>query len=236
MAAGLPQSAVLNSFPLTAEAGRLSRLPIFTVPNRVLIAQSDVDSSRTLAIALTRAGFGVSLVTHGRDVLTKALEGAYSLILLDSQLPGVDGLALSAQLRHHGVTTPVVFVTAVQEPEYRVGNCVVDLLTGKAARNGVRFTLTARELQLLRYLIQHRGRVISRAELLREVWGYSSMHTRTVDVHLATLRQKFEECPAKPRHLITVRRQGYLFRDDAADPFAISETRVPTQARAVPVL
>jgi two-component system alkaline phosphatase synthesis response regulator PhoP len=70
--------------------------------------------------------------------------------------------------------------------------------------------MAARELQLLRYLLERRGQTISREELLKEVWGYdSSLLTRTVDVHVAWLRQKIEENPHSPRYLITLRGQGY---------------------------
>ena len=192
MAPGVLHSPALNTFPLTAEAADLSRLPLFTVPSRVLVAQSDPENSRTLAAALASSGFEVSVVAHGRDIVPRAITESFALILVDAQLAGVDSLRLGEELREHGITAPAVFVTAVHGMEYRIGDSIVELSTGKATRNGIRFTLTARELQLLRYLIQHRGRTVSRQELLREVWGYSSTQTRTVDVHVATLRQKLK--------------------------------------------
>jgi two-component system alkaline phosphatase synthesis response regulator PhoP len=72
--------------------------------------------------------------------------------------------------------------------------------------------LSAREYQLLRYLIEHRNEVISRDQLLNEVWGYNSMpSTRTVDVHVAWLRQKIEPNPRHPQFLLTVHGLGYRF-------------------------
>ena len=72
--------------------------------------------------------------------------------------------------------------------------------------------LTGRELQLLRYLIDHRGRVVPRDELLQHVWEYQpTVTSRTVDVHVAWLRQKLEDNAQVPRHFHTVRGVGYRF-------------------------
>ncbi len=82
-----------------------------------------------------------------------------------------------------------------------------------AARKGGRaLDLSAREYEILRYLIRHRGEIITRDQLLDEVWGYDSTPvTRTVDNHIAKLRQKIERDPSEPRHIITVHRLGYRF-------------------------
>jgi two-component system alkaline phosphatase synthesis response regulator PhoP len=72
--------------------------------------------------------------------------------------------------------------------------------------------LTARELELLRYFVRNRGAVLSRYELLREVWGYDHIPiTRTVDVHILSLRRKLEPDPGNPTLIVTVSRQGYKF-------------------------
>ena len=72
--------------------------------------------------------------------------------------------------------------------------------------------LSAREFQLLRYFIDKRGNTISREELLNEVWGYNAMpSTRTVDVHVAWLRQKLEPNPRHPQFILTVHGLGYKF-------------------------
>jgi two-component system alkaline phosphatase synthesis response regulator PhoP len=72
--------------------------------------------------------------------------------------------------------------------------------------------LTAQEYRLLSYLVVRRGELFSRDQLLDAVWGYDSIpSTRTVDVHVAWLRQKIEDNPAHPRRIVTVRRRGYRF-------------------------
>jgi len=72
--------------------------------------------------------------------------------------------------------------------------------------------LSAREFQLLRYFIENRGDVLTREELLNNVWGYDAMpSTRTVDVHVAWLRQKIETNSKHPEHIRTVHGMGYKF-------------------------
>ena len=72
--------------------------------------------------------------------------------------------------------------------------------------------LSALEFRLLRFLVEHRGEVLSRDRLLDEVWGYEAdVYSRTVDQHVATLRSKIEPDPKHPRHLLTVHGAGYRF-------------------------
>jgi two-component system alkaline phosphatase synthesis response regulator PhoP len=72
--------------------------------------------------------------------------------------------------------------------------------------------LSGREFKLLTYLVEHRGAALSREELLNKVWGYNAMpSTRTVDVHVAWLRQKIEDNPRHPRYIVTVHGLGYRF-------------------------
>jgi two-component system alkaline phosphatase synthesis response regulator PhoP len=89
----------------------------------------------------------------------------------------------------------------------------VDLLGTEITRDGKPVNLSAREFQLLRHFIEHRGTTLSREELLKQVWGYSAeMYTRTVDVHVASLRQKLEEDPKQPKLIVTVQGLGYKFK------------------------
>ncbi len=95
---------------------------------------------------------------------------------------------------------------------YRFGQVQVSFKSGEVTRDGNPIALSAREFHLLRYLIEHRGAVVSREELLTEVWGYEAMpETRTVDVHMAWLRQKLEPNPKHPEFILTLRGLGYKF-------------------------
>ena len=79
-------------------------------------------------------------------------------------------------------------------------------------QKGQLLDLSAKEFQLLKYFIEHRGATVSRDELLQEVWGYHAMpSTRTVDVHVAWLRQKLETNPRVPQYILTVHGMGYKF-------------------------
>lgn len=90
------------------------------------------------------------------------------------------------------------------------GDVHVDPRTHTVQRAGAAVSLRPKEYELLIALLQRRGQVASRAELLEEVWGYSGeVYSRTVDTHVAELRRKLEENAAEPRHILTVRKTGY---------------------------
>ena len=94
----------------------------------------------------------------------------------------------------------------------RFGRIEVDARAAVVRKDGVEVALSAKEYQLLRFLAQRAGEVVSRDTLLKEVWGYNSTpNTRTVDVHMTWLRQKLESDPSQPVHLVTVRGMGYRF-------------------------
>ena len=96
--------------------------------------------------------------------------------------------------------------------EYEFGDVKLDFRTYQASKSGGSIELTPREFRILRYFIDHCEQVVSREALLNHVWGYdSSAFTRTVDTHMARLRQKVENVPSEPRHLLTVHRVGYKF-------------------------
>jgi two-component system alkaline phosphatase synthesis response regulator PhoP len=95
---------------------------------------------------------------------------------------------------------------------YAFGDVRVDFRKAEVWRGGEPVALSALEYKLLAYLIERRGVVLSRDELLDRVWGYDATPTtRTVDVHVATLRQKIETNPAKPHWILTVHGLGYRF-------------------------
>ena len=95
----------------------------------------------------------------------------------------------------------------------RFGDVEVDVHARTVRRRGERVELTPKEFDLLVALLHRQGRVTSRNELLRAVWGYSaSVVSRTVDTHVAELRRKLEHDAAAPRHILTVWKVGYKFQ------------------------
>ena len=103
---------------------------------------------------------------------------------------------------------------AVSHPSegYQFDDVRVDFRRAEVTKEGAPLELSAREFQLLKYFIEHRGATLTREELLNEVWGYNSMpSTRTVDVHVAWLRQKIEPNPRHPQYILTIHGMGYKF-------------------------
>ncbi len=96
--------------------------------------------------------------------------------------------------------------------EYSFGDIHVDFKRTEVTRDGKPVPLSAREFHLLQYLIEHRRETLDRNLLLKGVWGYTSaIPTRTLDVHVAWLRQKLEPSPKTPVYILTVRGFGYKF-------------------------
>jgi len=99
-----------------------------------------------------------------------------------------------------------------QSDVYRFGNIELSFSRHKAQKNGQALELSPREFGILKYFMLHRGETVTRDQLLDEVWGYDNFPlTRTVDNHIARLRQKIENNPAEPTYIITVHRVGYKF-------------------------
>ena len=95
---------------------------------------------------------------------------------------------------------------------FQFGEVSVNFKTSEVVKNGKAVDLSAREFKLLKHFVEHRGEALTRDQLLDAVWGYDGFPlTRTVDMHVAKLRQKIEETPADPRFIVTVHRIGYKF-------------------------
>ena len=94
--------------------------------------------------------------------------------------------------------------------ELQLGDLTIDFGARVVRRGTQELSLRPKEFDLLAALVRHRGRVVSRADLLREVWGYApGTESRTVETHLAALRERLGDDPQAPRYIVTVRRAGY---------------------------
>jgi len=223
---------------------------------RVLLVEDEAGLRLTLTDRLGSEGYAVETAGDGEDGLARATTGGFDLIVLDVMLPRMNGFDVCREVRHRGVTTPILMLTAkgqvvdkvvglklgaddyLTKPfetielmarleallrrtparprpggdMYRFGEVAVDFRKMEVARAGAPVELSAREFKLLRHFIEHRGATLSRDRLLADVWGYDEMPlTRTVDVHVAGLRQKVESNPKLPEFILTVHGLGYKF-------------------------
>jgi DNA-binding response OmpR family regulator len=92
----------------------------------------------------------------------------------------------------------------------KLGDVEIDFASYNATKNGEAITMTPKEFEIIKFLWEHRNKVVSRDQLLTNVWGYDeSISTRTVDNFILKLRQKIEDDPAHPRFIITIHGTGY---------------------------
>ncbi len=129
-------------------------------------------------------------------------------------------------MRRSTTNLPVVSQVTSKAVNHEVlifGDARIDFTSMEATHGGKPVTLTTQEFKLLKYLASCSGRVVSREELLNEVWGYQNYpSTRTVDNHILRLRQKLEPDPAAPRFLLTMHGAGYKFTPGGATPGSAS--------------
>jgi DNA-binding response OmpR family regulator len=119
-------------------------------------------------------------------------------------------------LKLHPQTTPSALPTTVKVNQVQFGRASINFETYEVQVEDRDIKMTHKELQLLRYFVENQGRVISRQELLAEVWELNGeMQTRSVDQFMLRLRKIFEIDPAKPKHFLTLRDAGYRFVVDS---------------------
>ena len=124
---------------------------------------------------------------------------------------GIDELMLRIRtiLHYHG--------GAAEHPhrELRAGDLVIDLASRRVTRAGEEVLLSAREFDTLKLMVGHAGKVLTHAQILREIWGPAHIHeTQYLRVHIGHLRKKLEDEPSRPRFIITEPAVGYRFQPD----------------------
>ncbi len=233
-----------------------------TAAARVLVVDNDPTSRALLAAALPLAGFEVHTVTDGASAQRIVRQLDPGLVIMDVELPGMDGFALTRQWRRTGQLVPVVFLTARDTTEDKVtglsaggddyltkpfnleelvarvrailrrtcdtgaadsgvlayADLELDQDSREASRAGHRVDLSCTEFTLLQYLMRHRGRVVSKSQILEDVWqGDWDRSPNVVETYISYLRRKVDGIttedgsPLTP--LIHTRRGvGYLLR------------------------
>lgn len=95
---------------------------------------------------------------------------------------------------------------------YHLGEIRIDFKEQRITKGSELLSMTQQETLLLKYLVHHEGKILSREEIFQDIWGHDHLYSmRTIDTHITKLRQKIEKIPSKPRHILTVHRVGYRF-------------------------
>jgi two-component system, OmpR family, alkaline phosphatase synthesis response regulator PhoP len=235
---------------------------------RLLVVEDEEALAEGLRLNLERKHYRVDVAHDGREALDAAGSRRYDLIILDVRLPGIDGFEVCQQLRQNGDFTPILMLTARNQPDdvvyglklgaddyvtkpfdlaellariegmlrrrnwwreerteatepaegqvaddrYRFGEYWVDFRTWHAkTRQGV-IELSRKEIAAMRVFCSRPNQVISRRELLAEVWELPNHpNERVVDNVIVSLRRAFEQDAWRPRHILNVRGVGYRF-------------------------
>ena len=219
----------------------------------ILVVDDDPQIRRVLRTALIEHGYEATDARNGEEAIERLREEKPSLIILDMNMPGMNGLETCRTIRSTS-NIPIIMLTVrdseadkiaaldagaddyVTKPfspgelnariaallrrtlrastpamTLRYGPLVIDVDRHVVRVDGTEVRLTAKEFLLMQYLIEHRGRVLSRDLLLTDVWGYQyTGGTRTVDVHIRRLREKI---PALAEAIVTVKQFGYRLED-----------------------
>ncbi|MEZ5180846.1 MAG: response regulator transcription factor [Acidimicrobiales bacterium] len=223
---------------------------------RTLVVEDDPDVSGMIAVALRRDGHVVELASTGPDAVWMATEFDFDVVVLDWELPSMDGIEVCRTLRDRGRWMPIIMVTGNGEVDQRVtglragaddyltkpfavaelsarldalarrapherptvrtvGDLALDPGARTVQRGGVDIALRPKEFALLELLVRRAGQVLSRAEILDQVWdlNFDGM-SNVVDAHVKSLRAKVDK-PFGRETITTVWRVGYRLEPDA---------------------
>ena len=216
----------------------------------ILIIEDNTELQQLLTDFLRAEGYTVSSADNGEKALALYEKYGARLVLLDINLPGMDGFAICDRIRKNG-NTPIIMLTARVSKEDKLnglllgaddyiekpydidiliakikgifkrrfaedklteGQITLDLTAGKAIKDGRVLDMTAKEFELLKLLIENKGQTLTKERLFNAVWGIDSdSEQQTLTVHIKWLREKIEEDPKNPAHIITVWGKGYRY-------------------------
>ena len=213
------------------------------------MAEDDRRLAALLEQSLVEAGWEAAVVYDGDDALERGAEG-WDVILLDWMLPSLAGIEVCRTLRHRGISTPVLMLTARSEVHDRVdgldagaddylpkpfdldellarlralrrrrqatrsaaitlGDLTIDPAARTVAKQGQPVELSAREFDILHLLVCRAGQVVTRADILQDVWdGETDLRSNVIDVHLGAIRAKIDR-PFGTSTITTLRGVGY---------------------------
>ena len=223
---------------------------------RVLIIEDEVEISNLISAYLNKEGIDSVSVVSGEEGYELLCKEEFDLVILDLNLPGMDGFETLQQIRSVAPLKPVVIVSARNEDadmllgfgmgaddfvckpfsprvltarvrnhiqrrkkesemdmnRYSFGDYVIDTEAFCLKKDGVRIKMRPKELELLIYLLRHRGQIVSPEEIYSAVWGYEDGDISTIPVHIRRIRDRLEKNPSFPEFIKTVYGKGYYFQ------------------------
>jgi len=198
---------------------------------KILVVDDEQLLVKGMKFNLENEGYTVETAYDGATAIDMAKSGGVDLIILDLMMPQVDGLTACMRIREFS-NVPIIMLTARSEDADKIiglESGADDYITKPfnilelkaldpeqrvAVKNGEIVELTAKEYDLIELLVKNPRRVYSRENLMDLVWGYTyAGDYRTVDVHIRRLREKLEENPAAPQHILTKWGVGYYLKD-----------------------
>lgn len=219
--------------------------------SRILLVEPNEVECTFITSELIKKDFEVQFAKDGLRAYNLAKNVTYDLIIMEVELPNLDGFTLCKKLRSEEINTPIIFLSNliseinaviglelgaqdyIRKPfstselivrinnliseskksykrKIEVGSLIINTEQRKIFCKGRQKNLSKKEFDLIKLLANSPGKVFSRDELLKEVWGKDEVDcTRTIDAHIGFLRKKIEENPKRPRLLKTVRNFGY---------------------------
>ena len=180
---------------------------------KILIVEDEKLLADSLRAMLEGKGFAVEAVYDGETGAEYAETGVYDLLILDVMMPGLDGYQVARQVRARRCGTPILMLTARSSLEDRIeglyGNTALDLSSGTLVCGEKQLRLSAREFDVMRYLLQMKGQNVSKEAILARVWGFDSNAVENhVEVYVGFLRKKLKAIGSNV-HIEAARRLGY---------------------------
>ena len=196
----------------------------------ILIVEDEANISDFVKGELEYEGYNVCIKEDGREGLEEALKNEYDLIILDVMLPSMNGFEICRRLKREK-QSPIIMLSAkdsvmdkvnglqIGADDYIAKPFAIEELLARinkssrvVKRNGNEINLTNKEYELLMILIDNKGKVVTREELLEKVWGYGyEPETNVTDVYIRYLRAKLNS-ENKEEYIQTVRSVGYIMR------------------------
>lgn len=218
----------------------------------ILLVEDNNELSSLLTDFLRSDGYMVSVSADGERALELYEKYGARLVLLDINLPGMDGFAVCRHIREKA-DTPIIFLTARLDKEDKLngiisgaddyiekpydidillakikgifkrrlaidtlsdGDITLDLANETVLKKGERLNMTAKEFELLRMLVENKGKTLTKEFLFDRIWGADSeSEPQTLTVHIKWLRQKIERDPKNPERILTVWGKGYRYEN-----------------------